>query len=97
MDIRSDGDVRRGGYPKTRRAGQDGTIRVRVIPLQDLLAAGLEFLRPPQYIKSRFAGKLSRSFMQHESMIASGGQTLHLKVSGRSIKLQPCKSFGRTW
>jgi hypothetical protein len=40
---------------------------------------------------------LSRSFMQHESMIARGGQTLHLKVSGQSIKLQPCKSFGRTW
>ena len=67
------------------------------LEMDDLLAGGLEFLRPPQYVKSRFTGKLSRSFMQHESMIASGGQTLHLKVSGQSIKLQPCKSFARTW
>ena len=67
------------------------------LEMDDLLAGGLEFLRPPQYVKSRFTGKLSRSFMQHESMIASGGQTLYLKVSGQSIKLQPCKSFDRAW
>ena len=72
-------------------------IRLADLEMDDLLAGGLEFLRPPQYVKSRFTGKLSRSFMQHESMIASGGQTLHLKVSGQSIKLQPCKSFARTW
>mgnify|MGYP003327431491 CR=1 FL=1 len=30
-------------------------------------------------------------------MIASGGPTLHLKVSGRSIKLQAWRLTGRTW
>ena len=56
------GEGLHGGLPDVIGSRE---IRLTDLEMDDLPAVGLEFLRPPQYIKSRFAGKLSRSFMQH--------------------------------
>ena len=59
-----------GGGPDVSRGWK---IRLADLQVDDLPAGGLELLRPPQDIECRFPGELSRTFMQHGSMIAPAG------------------------